>query len=738
MTSKTYQDYVEEIDLQRYWLVLKRRWLPATLVLGTCIAGSALVALQKEPNYKVSGSILMRPDLTPTLTGVGVGSDYRDILLAQGNLLETQSSVVLSTEVLQSAIDSLGLRDDDGIPLTPRALGSQLDVEPSEDANVVQVSYTSNDADEAAAVVNAVMEAYLQRDILSNRLRATTAREFIERQLPIAEADLDRASEALRRFKDANGIVVLEDEAVVAVTSIADLDNQIRTVSSELASANSQAEKLREQLAIPLEQAKQLETLSQSTAVQQALTDLQTAQAELAAQRSLYRETHPTVMNLERRVDSLRALLDQRVGEIVGGTTAASLGDLQMSPLGQQLTADLAVAEVNRTSLSGQLQNLVESRSRYAERIQAFPALEQRQLELTQRLESAQLNYENLLATFQETQLAENQTVGSAEILERAELPDEPGSSLLPALLAGAVLGSLLGVACAFFLDLIDKSVKTAKDGEMLLGYTLLGLIPKFRNRADAGNSMAYLAGRLGTSSSSVYIPALDRDQPMAAAAFQMLQANLKFTSSDTSHRIITITSSVAEEGKSEVSANLAATLAHAGKQVLLIDADLRSPSQHHIWDVVNLAGLSQVLIREQSHQDVTHQVFENLTLMTAGALPPNPLAILDSERMADLVQQLRRQYDYIIIDTPPLLGAADAAVLGCMSDGVLLVLRPRLVDSANALAAKSFLERSQANVLGVVANAVDINNEHGDYVSRIKASEYGKSALAEVKSTVS
>ncbi|MBE9157557.1 polysaccharide biosynthesis tyrosine autokinase [Nodosilinea sp. LEGE 06152] len=733
MTSKTYQDYVEEIDLQRYWLVLKRRWLPATLVLGTCVAGSVFVALTREPAYSAEGTILVRPDLTPTLTGVG--RDLRELPISINNL-QNQSSVLLSTAVMQSVIDNLDLTDDEGLPLKPTALSSKIEVESAEQADILQVSYNADDPEEAAAVVNAVMDAYLARDVLSNRLKAATAREFIERQLPIAEADLDRAAAALQQFKDANGIVVLEDEATVAVTEIARLDTQIRDVSSTLASANTQASELQEQLSIPLAQAKQIETLSQSTAVQQALEDLQLAQAELASQRSLYRDTHPTIINLERRVASLQSLLSDRVEEIVGTTSLSGLGNLQMSPLDQQLTTDLATAEVNRSSLASQLQSLVESRNRYAERIQAFPALEKRQLELTQRLQAAQLNYENLLAAFQQTQLAENQTVGSAEILERAEPAEGAGSLLIPALVAGTFVGSLLGVACAFFLDLVDKSVKTAKDGEMLLGYTLLGLVPKFRSRGSDG-STTYLASRLGTSGLSAYIPALDRDQPMVSAAFQMLQANLKFTSSDTSHRIITITSSVSEEGKSEVSANLAATLAHSGKQVLLIDADLRSPSQHHIWDVVNRAGLSQVLIREETQQDVTHQVFENLTLMTAGALPPNPLAILDSERMADLLQQLKRQYDYILIDTPPLLGAADAAVMGRMSDGVLLVLRPRKVDSANALAAKSFLERSQANVLGVVANGVDINNEHGDYVSRIRAGEYGKVPLSEMQTTV-
>jgi polysaccharide biosynthesis transport protein len=194
-----------------------------------------------------------------------------------------------------------------------------------------------------------------------------------------------------------------------------------------------------------------------------------------------------------------------------------------------------------------------------------------------------------------------------------------------------------------------------------------------------------------------------------------MLQANLNFISHK-KVRTIVVTSSVAGEGKSEVSANLAAVMAQAGKRVLIVDADMRNPSQHHLWGVMNLTGLSNVIVGQEQIRRCIQSVTRNLSVLTAGVIPPNPIALLDSASMNALIQALSASYDYIIFDTPPLAGTADAAVLGKMVDGVLVVVRPGIADTASALATKSLLVRSEANVLGIVANGVNVKHEPDSY----------------------
>jgi capsular exopolysaccharide synthesis family protein len=195
-----------------------------------------------------------------------------------------------------------------------------------------------------------------------------------------------------------------------------------------------------------------------------------------------------------------------------------------------------------------------------------------------------------------------------------------------------------------------------------------------------------------------------------------MLQANLKFLSSDKELKAIVVTSSVPREGKSEVSANLAAAMVQVGRRVLLVDADMRHPSQHHIWELTNSVGLSNILVGEAELNAALQEVMPGLDVLTAGVIPPNPVALLDSKRMASLIETFSKKYDFVIVDTPPLAGIADAPILGKMADGILLVVRPRVVDSANAKAAKEFLARSGQNVLGLVANGVIIKNEPDSY----------------------
>ncbi|MDX2099188.1 MAG: polysaccharide biosynthesis tyrosine autokinase, partial [Leptolyngbyaceae cyanobacterium bins.59] len=265
-------------------------------------------------------------------------------------------------------------------------------------------------------------------------------------------------------------------------------------------------------------------------------------------------------------------------------------------------------------------------------------------------------------------------------------------------------LGIMLGVAAAFFVDLIDRSLKTVKEARSIFGYPLLGMIPHFE--ASNGIELDTVSG----ISPRVIVASSPRS--ILHEAYQMLWANLRFTSSDKRVRTIVITSSVPQEGKSEVSANLAATIAQAGRRVLLVDADLRHPSQHHLWDRVNSQGLSNLIAGQGEVSETIQVINSNLSVLTAGAIPPNPSALLDSEAMVALIEQFSQDYDYILLDSPPLAWVADAAVLGKMVDGVVVVVRPGVVNSATATAAKTLLSRSAPNVLGLVANDVDVSHE--------------------------
>jgi polysaccharide biosynthesis transport protein len=264
-------------------------------------------------------------------------------------------------------------------------------------------------------------------------------------------------------------------------------------------------------------------------------------------------------------------------------------------------------------------------------------------------------------------------------------------------------LGTMLGIVVAFLLDIKDNTIKNTKEAEEMLPYPLQGVIP---------NLKAIKQGRQNQLSEA---PVSETDRTLSLTlreAYQNIQVNLKFLEGQEAIKTIAVTSAVAREGKTSVSANYAAAQAQCGKKVLLIDGDLRCPSQHKRWQITNQVGLSNVLHQEVEWYDVVQNVIPNLDVLTAGTEPDNPVVLLDSLSMGLVVMKVLNHYDLIIFDTPPLVGLADSKIIGKLVDGLLFVVRPGVANYSSVLAAKKILENKELNVLGVVANGVDVSQE--------------------------
>jgi capsular exopolysaccharide synthesis family protein len=707
MESTEYPE--ENIDLQKYWLVLKRRWFPATGVFGIVVVLAALVASVQKPVYEAEGKLLFKQDRSSSLTGFqnNIGEIVR--IGEKANPLSTEAEIIRSLPIVQKTVEALDLRDEKGKSMDPKIISAGLKVKPVTETDILQISYKDNDPKIAAAIVNKIMEVYIENDILSNRAKATAARVFIDKQLPNVEATVRQADAALRKFKEENGVVALPEEAASAVEVMADLDKQIAQAQAQLAEADAKSTALRNQVGLNSEAAVAVSSLSQSPAVQEVLTELQKVQGQLAVEQTRFLDTSPTIASLQRREAALKSLLQGRVDQVLG-SQQAPIDNLQIGALRQQLTADLVQSEMERSGLASQLTVLYQAQSAYKKRSNVMPRLEQNLRELERRVGASQSTYETLLNKLQEAQVTENQNVGNARVISTAQVPKKAGPSKKKYLLLGGIGGILLGIVTAFLLDMTDRSVKTLKEARELFGSPLLGVIPAFgksgKTRPPVGD-LEPIVRRI-----------VARDMPRSpiGQAYQMLQANLKFLSSDKQLKAIVVTSSVPKEGKSEVSANLAAVMAQVGRRVLLVDADMRHPSQHHLWELTNSVGLSNVIVGEAEFKTAVCEVMPRLDVLTAGVIPPNPVALLDSKRMASLIEIFLKSYDCVLIDTPPLAGIADAPILGKMVDGILLVVRPGVVDSASAKAAKDFTTRSGQNVLGLVANGVIIKNEPDSY----------------------
>jgi len=294
----------------------------------------------------------------------------------------------------------------------------------------------------------------------------------------------------------------------------------------------------------------------------------------------------------------------------------------------------------------------------------------------------------------------------------------EPLSPIKPRkalnLLIGLVVGLVLGVGLSFFLDSMDNSVKTAEEIETNFGIPVLGLIPSIQSegprkkKRNGRDEISKIASTLVTK----YTP-----RSPISEAYRAIRTNIQFSKIDAPLRSIVVTSAAPSEGKSTTVANLAFTTALAGAKTLLIDADLRRPVVHSLFGLEREPGMTNILAERLAPEKVIKPSgVENLDILTCGAIPPNPSELLGSQRMKELVQQLKAKYDLVLFDSPPVITVTDTAVLSNQVEGVVLVVLSHGTDRRALARAKSLLSNVNANILGSILNKIDLTGIGSSY----------------------
>jgi capsular exopolysaccharide synthesis family protein len=712
--QKSYAEYLEEIDLQRYLLVLKRRWWVVVGMALLFVIPAGLLAWWMKglpQNYVATGKLLFQKR-NPKSELTGLGQEVGKLDSVGGDPLRNELLILQSTELLKETAQVL---DPTGRSFSAEALKRGLKINRPEKTDIFIVAYEAPNPQLAVDVVDKLMELYIIRNEDLTVSDVSAARDFIREQLPQLEADVDRATEDLRQFKLQHQIISLEQETGVVAERITQIDQQIEEIRTGLTVAETRSAELRRRLNMNPEEALDVAFVTESPGVQQVLAQLQTSQAQLVQQQALYTRDHPIIVNLEGEVAALKSLLQQRIAELLGRPEVPTFApsDLHLGSVKQGLASELIQAEIDRTTLTSQMQTLATLRSTYVERAGNLPDLEKRQRELELALALAQGSYQKLLSRLPELVIAESQTIGNSQvkILEAASLiPIPPPGLNIKIIAAGVVGGGAIGFTLAFVLEIIDRSIKTIKDGEALLGYPLLGVIPEFKTAAEKGGDA------LVSDTVSPRLVVQRSPQSALCESYQMLQAQLRIKGMDAKRQILVIASAAHEEGRSEIAANLAAAMAQARRRVLLIDGDLRSPNQHLLWKLPNDLGFSDLLQGERNLKAALHRISPTLMVLTAGATPANPFALLDSNYTSKVLYGLAKRFDYIVIDTPPLEQGGDALVLGQIVNQVLFVMRPRFTDPNIVLQAKNLLSQTGINVLGFVANQIDFGQEHNAY----------------------
>jgi capsular exopolysaccharide synthesis family protein len=460
-----------------------------------------------------------------------------------------------------------------------------------------------------------------------------------------------------------------------------------------------------------------------ANAVAAAYMDYARAEGDEARTRSMSWLTSEIDSLRDQLRNSEERLVDYLATEQIDLVGAASTAPRDSTASDDVLRANLAAAELELSELLGRYRGRhpkvletraqVDSLRRRLADAQASRAEDHRKLIQYRLLKrDADLDremYEVLLKKLKEADVREGISDVNIRILERAKQPSVPIEPRTPRNLAiAALLGLCLAIVLAYGVEYFDRSVETADEVMRVLGLPTLGVVSSFGRRA----AVADLAAEASTSKEG--------------EMFRTLRTNLRFSHVDMPRRVVLVTSTGPEEGKSTIVANLGVSLAQSGRRTLLIDTDLRRPALHRLLDLPKTRGLADVLAGDAALPDAIRQTrVDGLDALVCGTLPANPAELIESARLQEMIAGLRSSYDYVLLDSPPAGGLIDASLLSSVADGVLFVVEPRRFDWRVLRAALRQLDRAGARVYGVVINKAPEeggNRLYGYYGERLRS----------------
>lgn len=671
---------VRNID---YIQVLKNRWKEVFLVFMLVLVISLVVTLLMPPSFRATSKFqIKRP--RPVM-GIGTGEDVVASSNMTDNYIPMQYSVLTSSEVLKVVSKKLNLAAEWGMTdeLAATNLAGMIKVSPLRATDLVDVIVSGPDPKLVQNIAKAVPEAYKQdREMRENRL-VETAIKSLQDVLREQEDIVNDKMMALKKL--------IAENDYLPSTMYRSGDNRVMTGAMEDEDfRNSKAqlmkfEKDEQELAAYVAEIQRLP----DDKLMDYVTNSDLLNAEILAADSL-RKTYQDYMEKDKERETLKS---------------QNLGPKHPKMVALQETANILKEKLNkelvglRSSLKSKLEMVAASRMKWEKivaqkeedlrhHVMKMPVYEQTSREYDtalDQLKTLDARYKDEIARLRVPR-------ESIEMYDNPLLPSAPYKPDVTLNLAvGAVAGLLLGMGLALLLEFMDTSVKTMEDVERALQVPVLGIIPK-------NVPILHSAGSLGPD----------------AEAYRILRTNIEFNKKGLEEISLTFVSGSAGEGKTTTLCNLAYICAQGGYATLMIDGDLRRSKLHRYYELDNEVGLTSYLLEDYPLEDVIFQTpVENLYVMPAGPIPFDPSGALNSRKFSELLQEVKQRFDIVLVDSPPILGVSDSAVIVSEVDMTLMVVQPRKLPLKALLRQKQVIESVGGNLAGVVMNNVDITSDH-------------------------
>jgi len=676
------------LDLSQLLGAIRRRFL-IVIGLATVVASAAAYkAATDTPVYQAQFEILTEPLTIETqvisTTNPQTLSSREEIVAVNADAVKLK--LLTSPQVLEPVAEKLQSQYPG---ISYEAIARGLNIKPS-DLDILVVGYQSTDPQLVKAVLDLVAEAYLEYSLQVRQTDILKGIKFVEDQLPYLQDRVETQQERLQGLRQKYNLVDPGTTGQQLATQISSIEQQRLDTQLQLRQAQALYTNLQQQLANPsTTETASASVLTQSVRYQAILSQLGAIDNEIAKGSVLYLEESPEIKLLQEQREQLVPLLRQE---------------------GEQVARDLA----NQIrELEARYEILTDTLNRLNQQVKQLSVTNREYADIQRELTIATENLNQFLAKREAFKIDAAQREQPWQLLTPAGSPKPSAASVKRNLLLGGVLGTLLGLGAALAIDKLSNILYTPKEIKDVARLPFLGIIPLDKNLKNQDTTVDIGRVFLRNTPDVLSLGMESRPQQLISVfyeAFRSLFTNIRLLSPDTPIRSVVISSAMPGEGKSTIAIYLAQAAAEQGRRVLLVDTDLRHPSIHNRLGLANMQGLTDVISTDIDFNHVIQQSPQenNLFVLTAGSIPPDPIRVLASQKMQDLIAQLRSAFDLVVYDAPPLTGLADAYLLAAETNGMVLVASLGQVKRSvleNALDQLKEHSNFSTPLLGVVAN---------------------------------
>jgi len=711
--GQTFKDYIRVIRLN----------LVPILLIGLTSLLVAIVYAISAPNIyksttvlrisKPQGSILNAP-LIPEFQDFG-----SDRFIA--NEIEILKSFRLRDIVTSTLIDSFKLSSnkDQFDLITEQIYGSnkpsllskdeiiellekKVSIDQKRGLDIVEISVESKSPYEAALIANSYAAAYKALNLDYNRQQLTAVKEFLAKQREEKLSELADVEETLRSYQERQGIVQLPEQAKALIEQVTDFEAKMNATKIDLTITEKTLNEYKAELE---KKDPDINDYIESFATEPYIKNLQMQIADLKTQKDRAVSTsrdnqrkNDMIQEFDAKINDLKSKLNNQLAVYRAGILASSPEEIK------ELTRKVLEEEVKYQSLVASYRKLNEIVGDYDRRLNKLPTSSIDLARLTREQSAFEKLYVQVEERYQEAVISEQSVPGNVLIIDAGlvpTLPSKPNRILI--VIVGLVLGTGLGIGFAFIRIYFDNTIKTPEDIQNR-NINLLAWIPQISIIEDGNKEFEFIVAKKPDAS--------------ASEAYRALRTRIKFSKIDKeSLKVILLTSSTSQEGKTTTSINLAGSFAQANFKTILIDADLRKPRIHSIFKEQRYPGLTDYFFGQVTYKDIIRSTsINNLFYISAGTIPPNPSEILGSTQMESFLEKLKNEYDYIIIDSPPLIAVTDSEVLTQLVDGTILVVSANSTEVELMDRSIEILKRDKVTFLGVVLNNFMYRSGYSSY----------------------